>query len=119
MQGGKLRALVVVVLVFGMLVGQSSTASFKDCYVGCFIFCMIKPSNSAFYCSTQCLKDCIIPKSPQDIREDTHDSCKLGCASSLCTNISTKQNPDGEKVESCVGSCSESCTKNHFSPSKN
>ncbi|KAA8541830.1 hypothetical protein F0562_022982 [Nyssa sinensis] len=112
MQGEKLRALVGVVMLLGMLLGQS-TASFKDCYVECFIFCMIKPSNSAFSCSIQCLKDCIIPKSPQDIHAThIHDYCKLGCASSLCSNISTKQSPDGEKVESCVGSCSELCTKN-------
>ncbi|XP_059641384.1 thionin-like protein 2 [Cornus florida] len=116
MEGRKLGALVLVVLAFGTVVGQSTAASFKDCYVGCFIFCMLNPSNSAFSCATQCLKDCIIPNSPQQIHVDSHHFCNLGCASSLCSNISTKQNPDGERVESCVGSCSDTCAKNYLSP---
>ncbi|RVW34072.1 hypothetical protein CK203_084332 [Vitis vinifera] len=147
MERGSIRALVMVGLVMGMLVGQS-TASFKDCYTKCFIFCIITPNNTAFSCSLECLKDCVIPSHPLDIETaDTTYFCKLGCASSLCTNLSTKKiqviSPlsfsfflilsillffflswslvsvlAGEKVESCVNSCSNKCTEYHPSPSK-
>ena len=93
MERGSIRALVMVGLVMGMLVGQS-TASFKDCYTKCFIFCIITPNNTAFSCSLECLKDCVIPSHPLDIETaDTTYFCKLGCASTLCTNLSTKKNP--------------------------
>ncbi|PSS17905.1 Thionin-like protein [Actinidia chinensis var. chinensis] len=111
MKGGVLRAVVFLFMVCGMVVGQPTT-TFKECYVGCFILCIIVPGNSAFECAVQCLKTCIFPKSPQAFHVDNHNFCKLGCAAALCSNISTKQNPGGEKVESCVGSCSEECTKN-------
>lgn len=95
MEGRKLRAVVMVVLVLGMLIGQSS-ASFKDCYVKCYVFCMVDPSQTLCSCTTHCLKDCIFPPSPLDVNHPTHnycDFCTLGCASSLCFNISTKQHP--------------------------
>ncbi|PSS01535.1 Thionin-like protein [Actinidia chinensis var. chinensis] len=113
MDGGKVRALVVVVLVMGMLVGQSS-AGFKGCYAKCFMFCMIKPPHSALHCGGKCLKHCIIPSSTA--QPTGHDFCKLGCASTSCTNISTQAEPGEEKVESCVGSCSELCSKNYLAP---
>ncbi|KAH7866549.1 hypothetical protein Vadar_021872 [Vaccinium darrowii] len=127
MKGGMLRASVLIALVLfcGIKVeGQPTpTTSFKECYVGCFVLCMIVPPYSPFACSFQCLKDCIIPKIPQAATTSTphvdnnFNFCKLGCAvASLCTNISTKQNPGGEKVESCVGSCSGQCTKTYLSP---
>ncbi|XP_057514553.1 thionin-like protein 2 [Actinidia eriantha] len=109
--GGVLRAVVMGFMVCGMVAGQPTT-TFKECYVGCFILCIIVPGNSAFECSIQCLKTCIFPKSPQTFHDDNQHFCKLGCAASLCSNISTQQNPGGERVESCVGSCSEECTKN-------
>ncbi|KAM7480427.1 hypothetical protein LguiA_028640 [Lonicera macranthoides] len=119
-EGGNLRALVLMlVLVLGMHVGESSVDSFKDCYVKCFVFCMIEPSQTLCSCSTTCLKSCIFPADSHpfqlhhnDVGADNfNDFCKLGCASSLCSNISTKHNPNGEKMENCVGSCSKRCTK--------
>ncbi|CAL5361404.1 unnamed protein product [Camellia sinensis] len=118
----RLRAMVVMVMVIvvsgmGVVEGQSPTP-FMDCYVGCFILCNIIPSHTAYGCALQCLKDCVVPTTTQGIHGDkvNHQFCKLGCASSLCSNISTKQNPGGEKVESCVNSCSEGCTKNYLLP---
>ncbi|KAM7475957.1 hypothetical protein LguiB_023200 [Lonicera macranthoides] len=114
MEGGKLRAVVMVVLVLGMLIGQSR-ASFKDCYVKCYVFCIVDPSQTLCSCTTHCLKDCIFPPSPLDVNHPTHsyrDFCTHGCASSLCFNISTKQHPNGKNMQSCVGSCSKKCTKN-------
>ncbi|KAG5537639.1 hypothetical protein RHGRI_024926 [Rhododendron griersonianum] len=82
---------------------------------------MIVPPHSPFDCSFQCLKDCLIPKIPQSTATGTHvdnnfNFCKLGCSASLCSKISTQQNPGGDKVESCVGSCSGQCTKTYLSP---
>uniref|UniRef100_A0A5B7C7R7 Thionin-like protein 2 n=1 Tax=Davidia involucrata TaxID=16924 RepID=A0A5B7C7R7_DAVIN len=113
MEGGNLRSAVMIVLVLGLFVGQS-TASFKKCYAKCFLFCMINIPPTVLPCAVKCLKDCIIPKPTHHLtQENTHYFCKLGCASSLCTNISTIQNPGEEKVESCIGSCSETCINNY------
>ncbi|XP_052176049.1 thionin-like protein 2 [Diospyros lotus] len=124
-------ALVVALVVCGMAtavaqlspVAQPSPAtSFRDCYIPCFILCIVIPPHSAFGCSLDCLRSCIIPQAHHAAaaaaaaaatRPETRlHFCKLGCASSLCANISTRQNPSGEKVESCVGSCSGLCTSN-------
>ncbi|KAJ4718173.1 thionin-like protein 2 [Melia azedarach] len=104
------RNLLIVCLVLGLLAGQSA-ASFKDCYKSCFILCVITPGKNLVSCAGKCLKDCIIPFSLENLN-DTRDFCKLGCASSLCTNLSTRDNPAEEKVESCVDSCSATCLKN-------
>ncbi|XP_022884983.1 thionin-like protein 2 [Olea europaea var. sylvestris] len=111
-----LRA-VVLVLALGMLTGQSC-ASFKDCYTKCFIFCMIEPSETLCSCTTHCLKQCIFSDSPQGVHEDKDNLgfCKLGCAFSMCSTISTKRKPNGEKVDNCVGSCSTKCTKSYSLP---
>ncbi|XP_027125384.1 thionin-like protein 2 [Coffea eugenioides] len=118
MEARKKRALVVMVVVLGLLVGQSA-ASFKDCYAKCFIFCMIEPSQTLCSCSTHCLKDCIFPESQNDLREDQKDNvnfCKLGCAVSICSSISSKGKPNGDKMDDCVGSCSKTCTKSWSLP---
>ncbi|KAG6425376.1 hypothetical protein SASPL_115807 [Salvia splendens] len=113
-----LRALVVLVLCVGMLSEKSTASTFKECYTKCFIFCMIEPSQTLCSCTTNCLKDCIF----QEIQNDVHDDsdnlgfCKLGCAFSMCSAFSSKHKPNGEKVDGCVGSCSNKCTKSYTSP---
>ncbi|KAK3003818.1 hypothetical protein RJ639_017904, partial [Escallonia herrerae] len=94
MKGIREASLLVVLVVLGMAVGQS-TATFKDCYAKCFIFCMIEPDHTLCSCTTSCLKECIFPAAtPQtSIHEESLGFCKLGCASSLCSKLSTKQNP--------------------------
>ncbi|KAH6782141.1 hypothetical protein C2S52_001040 [Perilla frutescens var. hirtella] len=112
-----MRAIVMVVLGVGMLSGTNS-ASFKDCYTKCFIFCMIEPSQTLCSCTTHCLKDCIFPEIQNDVRDDSDSLgfCKLGCAFSKCSTFSSKHTPNGEKVDNCVGSCSNKCTKTYSSP---
>uniref|UniRef100_A0A7N0T1D0 Thionin-like protein 2 n=1 Tax=Kalanchoe fedtschenkoi TaxID=63787 RepID=A0A7N0T1D0_KALFE len=105
---------------------SQAASAFMDCYTSCFILCFIVPGHTTSYCSLECLKDCIIPKSPLDAMinrhsankdmVDSHQFCKLGCASVLCSNISTNNNPQGVKVEKCVRSCSNMCTKNDSDP---
>ncbi|XP_022721105.1 thionin-like protein 2 [Durio zibethinus] len=105
--------LMMVCLASGILVGQS-TASFQSCYMGCFVLCVITTENTVFSCSVKCLKDCIIPSSTDLAslnKDDTQYFCKLGCAVSLCANLSSKENPGVQKVGRCVDSCSETCAK--------
>ncbi|XVE52121.1 hypothetical protein DITRI_Ditri02bG0096800 [Diplodiscus trichospermus] len=108
------RGVLMVCLVLGAIVGQS-TASFQSCYMGCFVLCVIIPQNTVFSCSVKCLKDCIVPNPSSiglaSVQDMTQYFCKLGCATSLCTNLSTKENPGEQKVGSCVDSCSKTCAK--------
>ncbi|KAL4626252.1 hypothetical protein ACB092_05G082700 [Castanea dentata] len=107
------KYISLLLLCFLMAVQvKESTASFKSCYQGCFILCIITPNQSAISCPFKCLIDCIKPSFPVDFTHRDNDYfCKLGCASSLCTNFSTKEFPSEEKVDSCVDSCSQSCNK--------
>ena len=91
MEARSVNSLLVVCLVLGMVLGQS-TASFKDCYVGCVGICAIQPPHNIFKCGLTCFKQCIKPSSAINIQTNTHYYCKLGCATSMCANISTKEN---------------------------
>lgn len=110
MEGGKFRRVVLVslwVVAALVLTGQCrvSAGSFKDCYIKCYVFCIIEPSQTLCSCTTQCFKDCILPPSftnatTKSLLYDTTKAnrqsnafCKLGCASSLCSNISINKNP--------------------------
>ncbi|XVF25027.1 hypothetical protein REPUB_Repub13aG0178600 [Reevesia pubescens] len=105
------RVALMACLVLGVLIGQS-TATFGSCYFSCFVFCVITPQTTPFLCSLKCLKDCIIPSSTNwGSLNDIQSFCKLGCATTLCSNISSKENPGEDKVGSCVDSCSETCAK--------
>ncbi|XP_024980420.1 thionin-like protein 2 [Cynara cardunculus var. scolymus] len=114
---GLLKIMVVVVMVMGGCRGDVN--SFRDCYAKCFIFCMIEPNKSLCTCTTQCLKECIFPSLPSAIDQHSQNLayCKLGCATSMCSNISKTHNPDGKNMESCVGSCSNKCTMSYSSSS--
>ncbi|KAJ0724764.1 putative thionin-like protein [Helianthus annuus] len=117
---------LVLVVVMGMVlmsVCRGDVDSFRDCYAKCFIFCMIEPNQTLCTCTTQCLKECIFPSLPGTMAAIDHPHtqnlgyCKLGCATSLCSNISKAHNPDGKNVESCVGSCTNKCTMSYTSSS--
>ncbi|CAI9286385.1 unnamed protein product [Lactuca saligna] len=120
--------LLKVVVVMSMVVGgcKGDVNAFRDCYAKCFIFCMIEPDKSLCTCTTQCLKECIFPSLPPKTTTNSMSTihhphaqnlayCKLGCATSLCSNFSKPNNPDGKNVESCVGSCSDKCTMSYSS----
>ncbi|KAJ8560700.1 hypothetical protein K7X08_022560 [Anisodus acutangulus] len=128
----KLSAFVLVLFCFGVFIGQSSASitSFRDCYSKCFVFCLIEPSQNLCTCTSRCLKECIfnsdpgnstsIASSKNDVSRQADSKnlnfCKLGCAFSTCSALSTKHQPNGGKVDDCVGSCSRMCTKNYSSP---
>ncbi|KAJ4718172.1 thionin-like protein 2 [Melia azedarach] len=112
MEKRKVESLLLVCLVLGLFVGQSS-AAFTECYEACFIICFLTPGTTLASCATKCLKDCILPPNLHTLNlKDTQYFCKLGCATSMCANLSTKNNPAGKKVEGCVNSCSKTCNKN-------
>ena len=101
----RLVLILMACLVMGLIVGQAQ-ASFKSCYESCFLICLITPNTSAFSCSFKCLKDCIIrPSLTQTSPTSLHTNnnklyfCKLGCASSLCTNLSSKHDPSKSYIQ--------------------
>uniref|UniRef100_A0A2P2LKX6 Uncharacterized protein MANES_04G122400 n=1 Tax=Rhizophora mucronata TaxID=61149 RepID=A0A2P2LKX6_RHIMU len=119
MEGRIARSLMVVCVLLVLLSGNSIATTFQQCYAGCFVLCAITPGSSTSTCAFKCLKDCIFPSTPVETnnREETQQQfCKLGCAFSTCANISSKYNPGGEKVASCVNSCSGRCNNKNYKP---
>ncbi|KAL8122980.1 thionin-like protein 2 [Apium graveolens] len=127
MEGMKFRSMVVAMVVAAALLvpGQADPGSFKDCYIKCYVFCIIEPSQTLCSCTTQCFKNCILPGYSTSVTVQRNDDrvsnanqnyafCKLGCASS-CSNISTNKNPNGDNMEKCVGSCSQKCDNTYSS----
>ncbi|OUZ99719.1 hypothetical protein BVC80_9063g90 [Macleaya cordata] len=110
MEGKSVRPIVVMLMIvavsMGMFIGQTS-ASFESCYKQCLSLCShqrIGPPECPSICEKRCsLKD-------QYPSKDHHSYCKLGCAISECTHISTPQDPREDEVEGCVNSCSNKCT---------
>ncbi|RVW23572.1 hypothetical protein CK203_091517 [Vitis vinifera] len=89
MEARRVRALLIVGLVLGMLAGQSA-AAFAIFYVKCFALCMIK--NFGRKNCARVLAKCIGKKS--GAQPDPHAYCKLGCAMNQCAHISTKKDID-------------------------
>ncbi|KAL5756212.1 hypothetical protein ACOSQ2_020958 [Xanthoceras sorbifolium] len=83
------QSLLMVFMILGLLVGQSA-ASLQTCYPICLVPCMIIEKN-LLKCAGMCLKKCIFKPSSLDSQKENHYFCKLGCATTLCTNISTKE----------------------------
>ncbi|XWS20333.1 hypothetical protein CRYUN_Cryun31cG0092300 [Craigia yunnanensis] len=106
-------SVLMVCLVLGILVGQSTAQVVPDviCYGSCFVQCMFRSGTTAGSCALECLSKCILPKSTVGTIRDTQSFCKLGCATALCSNISTKENPAAKKVGSCMDACSATCAK--------
>nr|DAD44740.1 TPA_asm: hypothetical protein HUJ06_002970 [Nelumbo nucifera] len=106
---GMMRALVVMVVVVGMLAttATSQSQTFSGCYLPCINSCISTGQSNILLCSWNCLLHCI-PTSPGD----PHSYCNLGCAYSMCSKLSTEQNPAAEEVEGCVNNCSQTCSQN-------
>ncbi|KAF8364852.1 hypothetical protein HHK36_033167 [Tetracentron sinense] len=104
MEGRSLRAIVLMVVVLGMLEGHCTSAFFFKCYGKCFSDCM-RITHSPV-CAVTCLKQCLTSSSTSN----TNNFCKLGCALSSCSTISTAQYHRVEEVEDCVDNCSKTCT---------
>nr|KAJ0213845.1 hypothetical protein LSAT_V11C400198110 [Lactuca sativa] len=84
----------------------------------CLFFCLIEPQNMCT-CTSTCLKKCLdTPSNTMAMAVDGYGEnfgyCKLGCATSLCSNISKPHNLDGESMGRCVDSCSNKCTMSYY-----
>ncbi|KAK1434098.1 hypothetical protein QVD17_11016 [Tagetes erecta] len=123
--------MMMMMMMMGMVVGQGGAGGgagggtgsapnpipFTTCYARCMFFCMIEPQN-ACSCTSTCLKKCLdTPPTTTTMGMDEHAQnlgyCKLGCATSLCSNISKQQDPEGESMGQCVDACSDKCTMSY------
>ena len=142
MEGGRVRvrAVLVVGLVLGLLLGQSDAFS-PICYAGCVGECLVF-HGSLMTCAIKCIWKCLFALS--DTPPDSHSLCKFNCAAKLCANITTADHlgislslslslslilfvyvfllyfscfclVGAEEVESCVNSCGGNCTQNYLS----
>ncbi|KAK2651358.1 hypothetical protein Ddye_011214 [Dipteronia dyeriana] len=117
------ECLLMVCMVLGVIgvfarECRADNAAFKQCYGICFVSCVLTTSNTTFGCAAQCLKDCILttPSMHESSTPSMHtlmntdNFCKLGCATSLCTHISTKHDPaDATSFKQCYGICFITC----------
>ncbi|XP_010553497.1 PREDICTED: thionin-like protein 2 [Tarenaya hassleriana] len=108
--------VMVMVMAMGTLVVKTEADSLVECYKGCFVVCAMQKKWQAFVCPFTCLKDCLQPPTfssltPSQNMDLTQHLCQLSCASSRCISLSSLQNPNEKKVETCLNSCSETCTK--------
>ncbi|KAK2651376.1 hypothetical protein Ddye_011232 [Dipteronia dyeriana] len=94
----------------GLLAGQSASFKINLCYPKCIIPCVLI-KHSAIECAQICKDKCKSEPSFMDLYKDTHYFCNVGCVTSMCTNLSTEEDPAEENLKGCVNSCSETCTK--------
>ncbi|CAA0839108.1 Thionin-like protein 2 [Striga hermonthica] len=110
---------VNVLVILAMLTGKSSAINLLKCGA-CVVPCFADLS-SIITCIPKCITTCTSDQlSQNDVGElqdlDGLDYCKLGCALSMCSNFSTRNNTNGETFDGCVGSCSNKCVKSYSLP---
>ncbi|GMJ09650.1 hypothetical protein like AT1G12663 [Hibiscus trionum] len=115
MEKSRVAWVLMICLVLSVSVRQSSAAqsrivAFGLCYGACFVVCSNRTGTTPGYCALKCFNSCLITESTVP---DTQSFCELGCASAVCSNISSTQNPATNEVESCVGRCSVTCSQNN------
>ncbi|GAV87463.1 hypothetical protein CFOL_v3_30889 [Cephalotus follicularis] len=92
------NSLLVVCLLFGLLV-QQSTALF--CYTKCMCQCIFFALFVT--CPVMCLFKCQSNRPPMTSSE----FCEIGCSLSSCAHLNNKDDPG--KVKGCLDSCSNTC----------
>ncbi|TYG53419.1 hypothetical protein ES288_D09G108300v1 [Gossypium darwinii] len=108
----KSRVSVVGVLLIEPTAADFNAMVFGLCYGPSYVLCRIRPGTSNISCALKCLTSCIIKKSNTvGTVGDTQSFCHLGCASAMCSNLSSDNDPATKAVESCVGGCSETCAR--------
>ncbi|XP_010458695.1 PREDICTED: thionin-like protein 2 [Camelina sativa] len=119
--------IMIVMVLMGYLLVQTSeaksTSHFKVCYSNCHMVCKSHTTfPKSLFCPFTCLLTCLVPTPPSPSPsyyttgltnkiDRTDYFCKLGCATHHCVSLSSLQNPNAEKVATCVDSCSEKCSK--------
>ncbi|KAF5453169.1 hypothetical protein F2P56_028094 [Juglans regia] len=105
-------AIVVISLMLGMVV-KDSTAYDKQKYESCFSLCCLDSYQPPFSCSFKCLKKGM---KPAFVRFESGNesakrivNCRIRCAESKCSKISTQKHPNGDEVGNCMINCSKIC----------
>lgn len=114
-----MKKQVVVFWLVLMLVniagtGRCSAKSFGDCFSSCNDLCLVKFSKAAdLLCATKCAAECVFSNSMASAsstmglnQADSTRSyfCKLGCVTSRCAKLSTKENPGMIMLKFCFHS---------------
>ncbi|KAM5574795.1 thionin-like protein 2 [Rosa sericea] len=106
MKGIKRSLMVgaVVILLLAAVEGdQTKTSPYKDCYGKCYSECnLTKPLFCASLCVGKCKQGKSIP--------DNLCNCTYSCSKFRCANVGS----DPEKIQSCVSSCSNLCTRSNY-----
>lgn len=87
--------MLVMVILFSSSSCVKGDTPFSWCYTPCVNSCIFMGPACAQNCFVRCttLSLASSPSLANDGRDRLHDYCKLGCASSLCSKISTTNNP--------------------------
>ncbi|KAJ0973629.1 hypothetical protein J5N97_015594 [Dioscorea zingiberensis] len=112
-----LGVMIMVVVILGLNLAPAQTHSkvccttfnALHCYDGCY-----RRTQYAKGCEKEC-PACTYTTSVERPTNYPNDFCKLGCASSMCSTISTLQNSDDAEqvVAGCNNKCSEICNKGY------
>ncbi|KDP37192.1 hypothetical protein JCGZ_06248 [Jatropha curcas] len=133
----KILSFVLMCLVIGMLVRQPMAkfdkTRFTYCLENCLIDCVVAGPwfNS---CPPRCVLKCLIhppalpsPPSPPHARKIVNAEniqnqiqiqshilqfCTIGCATSKCSDLISKDNYRLDEVAACIDNCSKGCEKN-------
>lgn len=82
-QGKAMQTInLMMVLMLLMCTIQTSSATFRRCYAGCMITCVVIHRNLP-RCAAKCLGKCIINSGGSTLL----DYCKLGCAANECAQF--------------------------------
>lgn len=91
-----LKFIVMVSIMLGLLVGPSTADGTWDCYEDCFYDCVtgglgiiLQPTA----CHIKCAKQCAFGGTSLESMKDPQSFCKLGCVTSKCTRLDTKEKP--------------------------
>uniref|UniRef100_A0A2P2LKW5 Thionin-like protein 2 n=1 Tax=Rhizophora mucronata TaxID=61149 RepID=A0A2P2LKW5_RHIMU len=99
MEGRIARSLMVVCVLLVLLSGNFTAASFPKCYAACMFQCATSIGTILPLCPFQCFKQCKLPSTAEETQQQF---CNLGCAFSMCANISSKFNPGFSSISPLV-----------------
>ncbi|GAB2269443.1 hypothetical protein Dimus_004361 [Dionaea muscipula] len=125
--GAKTRAIVLVLMLLsGTLVHESTAKSEAKCFAICMIECLIFWHEGFLgclgLCGTQCTDESASASAPApapvSASASLSDYCVFGCATSSCAkhiNPSASPATEAAKMEKCVDSCESACGNKHVS----
>lgn len=110
--------IMMMMMVIRMVKGQGTITNpipFTSCLNQCMFFCLVghnNPCDCTYKCYKKCLDARLAPPPPatktinMDMVEDENAQnlgyCKLGCATSLCSNLGLQHDPGMLYLFPCV-----------------